>query len=273
MRKTVLFCTTMLLAGYLSGIGAFAAQEDEVTGIWYLNSMNMNGTEVSPSAMGMELTMELKAGGEAVLITSYDSDDTVEEDNGTWKIEDGNVVLTDSSDAEMVFTYEAGNLMSEEDGTAMTFGMEKTEAEQFEPGKVVENPELSDFNGTWNATMVDLFGMQMPAKAADISMTLEIADGKAKLTYTEGEEEITADLTGELEGDTLTMTSEKASETFTTLSTDKLQLRLHEGGVMSDSNKDFSEKETEAESQVAEDETESGVPDMEYAVYFEGATE
>lgn len=250
-----------------------AAEEADVIGTWYLNVMEMEGTEMNPAAMGMEMSLEVSEDRTALVKMTDEEDMT-----GTWEIEDGVFMFTDETDTVMKFTFAEEKLTTEEDGIKMIFGKEKAEAEIFEPGTVVAEPSMEDFDGNWNVVTVDLFGMQMPVAMAEFEMSLTIENGKATMHYNDGSSETDAELTGVLEGDTLTLTAPEAAEEemYTLFDLEVLNLRLHESGVLSYSDKDFSETETEeipapeAEAEDTEEpEEEVGYGDTSFAVYFE----
>lgn len=54
---------------------------------------------------------------------------------------------------------------------------EKEEYVPYVPGKPVEEPKLEDFDGDWNSTLMDAFGMQMPTAAgvSDVEMKISIS--------------------------------------------------------------------------------------------------
>lgn len=224
MKKVL--STAMMLALALSllcpALMVFA-EATNVEGTWYLNSLIFDGIEMSPAAVGLETSITLNADGTA-LMQSVGEDDGV----AAWS-QDGETITVTSEDEVIVFTLDGDTLvMGDEEGT-MIFGQEKTEAEPFVASPVREDVALSDFDGTWTATIIDMMGMQLPVGSFGMDMTLTIRNGSASISSIgeEGEQANTAN--GVFEGNTLTL-DVPASETSmgTTMA-----LVLREDGSMS----------------------------------------
>lgn len=277
-RKMGMVLGTALLATALA-VPVMALENEDVVGTWYLNIMEMEGTEINPGSMGMEMTIEFAEDGTALVLMT-DEEDTPAE----WVIEGDVLKLTDTAnDTTMDFTLAEDNLTTDEDGTIMTFGREKVEAEVYEPGTVIAEPALTDFDGSWKATLVDVFGMQMPVELAECEVSLELKDGNGTLYYNDGLSEVNGEMEGTLDGDVLTLVNKTASEDAVNLyfSTDTMTLRLHDDGMMSYSNMDFSGEEAAAEetaeteeAEEAAEETTDAAEETEeeedsFAVYFE----
>ena len=270
MKKRImgLMAGAVLMTGMLM-TPVMAAEEADVIGTWYLNVMDMEGTQMNPASMGMELSMEVSEDG-TVLAKMTDEEDT----RGTWVIEDGVLVFTDENDTVMNFTFADEELTTEEDGVKMIFGREKAEAEIFEPGEIVAEPKLEDFNGKWAATIMEAFGMQMPVAMAEMEMTLEIEGGKATLHFNDGMTATDAELIGSLEGDTLKLANPEAAEDefYMYFDPNVLTLKLHESGVLSYSSEETSEDEMDPETVIDSEDPETDedeMEDMSVAVYFE----
>ncbi|MBE5804623.1 MAG: hypothetical protein E7316_08950 [Clostridiales bacterium] len=198
------------------------AETVAVTGTWYLNQVSVDGTSMAPAALGMEMTMTLNEDNTA----SMDAMGEVVE--GTWAMEGESVVITFEGDP-LAFTLVEGNLTAELSGATMTFGKERTEVEIFTAGEAKADAVMADYNGTWNATLVDMLGMQLPMADMGTSMQLIVEDGKVTMISGEDSVEgvctvengvlvIEEDISIQLhEGDVLTMTldmSEDLSMTY-----------------------------------------------------------
>jgi len=87
----------------------------------------------------------------------------------------------------------------------MILGREKQELQSYVPAAVEPAPALQDFEGTWNAVMVDMLGMQMPMDALDMQLAIEIVGENAVVTHVEGGEEVVYSAPLKLEGSVLTV--------------------------------------------------------------------
>ena len=94
-----------------------------------------------------------------------------------WKI-DGDKVLITADDQTVEGEYSDGTLSVEMDGLSVVLSQEKEEYVPYVPGKPVAEPKLEDFNGDWTSTLIDLYGMQMPAtgEIAGVEMKMSITD-------------------------------------------------------------------------------------------------
>lgn len=163
MKKLAVLFGSVMMSGLLA-VPVMAVSEDEVIGTWYLNAFEQEGISVQmdPAAFGEEMSIEFLEGGKATMVMSGEEDP-----DGSWTLEGDTVLMTDSTDTTVEMTYEDGNLRAEEDGVIMIFGTEQEKAEVFAPGAVAEAPALEDFDGEWEAAMVDMWGMQMLPAFAD----------------------------------------------------------------------------------------------------------
>ncbi len=198
MKKA--FAALVILSMLLSAVAV--AEAADVTGTWYLISIESEGMAFNPSDFGMSITMELKEDGTALSATSGE-DDTAE---GTWKME-GDKVTVDIDDSPVEFTLADGKLSAEQDGMTMVFSQEEPVADTFTPAAPVEAEE-ADFAGTWTAVKIGLEGQYYPVSilGGDVtatidgatitldgflfsgtSMPLEFADGKMAFSGTDEE--------------------------------------------------------------------------------------
>lgn len=187
MKKALaaLVVLTMLLSAVA------VAEADSLVGIWYLNTMESDGTSFNPADFGVEMSIELKDDGTAVVLSSED-----ETKEGTWSAE-GDTVTVTVDDDPLVLTLTDGDLVAEEDDMKMVFGTEKSEAEAYVPGAPIE-AAVEDFAGAWTATKIEmdgtyydvaLLGVEVTASIEDTTITLDgfmFSNNALPLEYADG---------------------------------------------------------------------------------------
>ena len=181
MRLWVAGTVGVLMTGLMS-VNAYALEEKDVIGTWYVNELSMGGDILfHPGVMGMEVTVDIKEGGQMETITSYSGEEP-EADQSEWKIENDKLLMT-YSDQTVECEYADGKITITADGTTMILSQEKEEYEPYVPGKPVENPTMEDFKGEWICTLMDAFGMQMPVNSelTGFEMMLSIQEDKSEL--------------------------------------------------------------------------------------------
>ncbi len=206
MKKMIvsLLTTAMVMVSCTSVF----AEEVELAGTWYLNSIEEEGMEFSPAMMGMEMELVLNDDGSAELTSIYGGE--ADTDAAQWAETDGGVTVTDSEGTEMPLVLdEDGNLVMDEDGTIMVFGKEKIEGETFDPGVAVEDTELEDFIGSWEAAYLGMADGCFPYAMMGMTGSLEITADGATLTESMGEDmEFTTEYTLSFENGILTLKDE-----------------------------------------------------------------
>lgn len=218
----------MLLMLALLVCGA-AAEAADVTGTWYLNEVRMDGVTLNPSGLGMEMTMELKEGGAATISTAAGEEIVTME--GEWTQDGATVTVSVEGDPMAMVLDEAGNLVADEPetGVTMVYGRELKTFEAFDPGPVKADVTVSDFDGTWTATLVEMYGQQLSPAAMGVSIVIELKDGVGSVTqFAEDGSSTTYDVTGELADGILTITN-----TAEDGASSSMPLTLYESGMMS----------------------------------------
>ena len=93
MRLWVAGTVGVLMTGLMS-VNAYALEEKDVIGTWYVNELSMGGDILfHPGVMGMEVTVDIKEGGQMETITSYSGEEP-EADQSEWKIENDKLLMT-----------------------------------------------------------------------------------------------------------------------------------------------------------------------------------
>ena len=254
-RKIIGMLATAALAAALTCTAAFA-EEVDVTGEWYLQSMEQDGQVFDASMLAsFGMTGVITLGEDCSVTIAFTGEDTVE-GTYTWDGETGEI----TSDGESIpFTLEDEQLIMEQEGVKMVCGRDMPEAEAFELAEVVADAQLADFNGVWAAETFVMAGMPLPMETLGMEMILTIEDGKvtSKTTYlsesTDETEAAEPDVMeqvfeAELKDGALTGTMEGGE-------TAKLELR--EDGTMTMTNgeaggEEVGEEETEAMSEEAD---------------------
>ena len=185
MKKTLAMLLALTLA---AAVCAFAAADEaDFLGTWYLNGINMEGNEINPASMGMEMILEVSADGTYVLSTPGAEE---ADQPGTWKLDmdDGVEELelaVEGVDDDFSLKIVNGELVGEEDGLGMRFGREKEEAEVYTPAEPAADAKEEDYAGKWTAVKVDMDGLY-----ADYALFGGVM----------------GDFTAEIEGTTITLT-------------------------------------------------------------------
>ena len=258
MRLWVAGTVGVLMTGLMS-VNAYALEEKDIVGTWYVNELSMGGDILfHPGVMGMEVTVDIKEGGQMETLISYRGEEP-EVDQSEWKIENDKLLMTSDGQTEEC-EYADGKITITADGTTMILSQEKEEYEPYVPGKPVENPTMEDFEGEWICTMMDAFGMQMPVNSelTGFEMTLSIQEDKSELIIIESGEESKAELHG---GNTLILKAAAEDEAGTMLfscGTMRLSL-LDDGKLCFEPESDGSEEET----------SETGGEDFSVKTYFD----
>ena len=162
-------------------------------GMWYLNTLVMDGQEYSAADMGMDLTLQLNEDGSAVLNV-----ETVTE--AFWRVDGDNVILS-SSGTEIILAPDGDTLSAESDGIKLTFGREPVEP-GYVPAEPVAAQTVGEFDGVWEAFWLESYGMGIPVEAYSDEMgslfgtdtlAIEIRDGAVRWLGAEEAEDWTLD--------------------------------------------------------------------------------
>ena len=198
MKKLI----SMMLVLALCLLGCAIAEPMDMTGDWYLNTIESEGMQLDPAVLGFELTLTLNADGSATM-KSFDESDS----SCSWVMDGENVVITDPAGDTMTAVPEGANLVvqEQESGFLMILGREKTAVQNYVPAAVEKNPAMDDFQGLWNAAIIDMLGMQLPMDTIGMKLMVEIKDTTATVTSNESGAETTYIAPVKLEGDTLTI--------------------------------------------------------------------
>ena len=216
MKKLIAVVLTLAFSMFAIAM----AETADYLGTWYLNEMTMGEASFAPGAMGMDLSMEIKEDGTAVLTAlgmEEGAEDGAEEQAATWTL-DGETLTVTVDGEDMILTLQDGALKGEQGGMGMSFGREKVEAEAYEPTAVNANATEADYAGTWKATYIEMegnyiqasiFGMDLTAVINGTTLTLdgmyvfenatlESTFSNGALNYEGGEGEMYAAITAEL---------------------------------------------------------------------------
>lgn len=215
MKK--LLCALLALAMLCA---CAAAEEADVTGTWYLAEGYIDGVSLNPIRMGMEGTMILRADGtvdmdlqwvllDLIAETGIDPFEEEPPAEIRWKMDGGKVILINENNETTELTLVDGSLVHPlSEGDSLVFGREKPAANYFDPGAPLADAALEDFDGTWNATVVNFAGMEVTVGEMLLEITVELSGGSGTITDSSYgiDEPITYAVTGELVDGVLTVT-------------------------------------------------------------------
>lgn len=245
-------CISIFMAFCLACMPALSSHGEEltemdvdVTGEWYLISVEANGREVPASAMGLEMTLSMREDGTLSLLEIEDGEeDDADTEAGTWELDgfEGTALIDDDRYELSVFGESLSLLEIDDDDTYyLNFGREKPAEVTISPVK--EDPALEDFDGTWEAKSIELFGISTPCEEIGLSCTLTISGGEITcdmITVNEetGEEEtLNCTLKGDLEDEVLSVLGGEEEDYI------DFSLQLHEDGTMTDGYEDDPDEE------------------------------
>lgn len=198
MKKLIAWTLALLMC-----LGLALAETTDFTGVWYLNEMATSMTVIAPASTGMNWVMTLNADGTAAL------DGLESPGAGTWAVEEDKIVVTLDGEP-MVFTLEDGCLVADNNGMMMIFGRETNNI----AGDAKADAAMEDYNGLWNAFMLDERGLRMPLKDTGIVMQIAVNNGKAVVTEGSVEEMVSAEADAAVENGMLRLTSGGADTGF-----------------------------------------------------------
>lgn len=153
-------------------------------GVWVMTGMVANGVEMGTETMsmfGLTLTLTLNADGTCVV------DGMGQTDSGTWAVTANGVAITDPTET-LEFVYVDDMLVMDDAGSQMMLTREGAapaivETAAAEP---VMNVPAEDFEGAWELTTANLFGMNVTAADMGVTMSFNLAAGQG--TYLEGDD-------------------------------------------------------------------------------------
>ena len=186
VKKIGALLLTLMMA--CVAISAMALTAEEVQGDWYLTEMTgTNDGEtfsINPAAMGIQIQLTLNEDGTAVMKNL--SDETDEDQVGTWEIKDDAVVLTENDEA-MTLILEDGILKGEMDGSGFVFSREMGEA--VAAPEVISAESEDVFLGSWKVSLINMDGTLFPVDTInqmglEFSSTLTITPGEAAFNLT-----------------------------------------------------------------------------------------
>lgn len=179
-----------LALAMLTGVTALAGTED-YTGTWYLNALVLGDANLAPSALGMDMTMEIKDDATLVMSTPVIAEEgaepTIESIEGTWTLESDTLTVTlvdeEAGEQTMTMNIKDGNLVGEEQGLGLVFGREKTEVETYKPAEANTNATAEDYAGKWIASMLKIDGSYLDMSIFMIGEMTITVEGDS-LTFT-----------------------------------------------------------------------------------------
>ena len=202
-----------------------AAETADVTGTWYLNEIQTSVMTLNPAMLGMELVLTLNPDGTAVTTSTASAEQT-----GAWEMDGETVNVTIAGNPQALSLDENGNLVGveAETGTTMVYGREKAEVVYFDPGTALTDVTLADFDGTWNATLVQLGGIKLTPAEIGMEITIELSGGEGRFLqkYAASAETIEFSVVGELTADGALILSDADGNAQSAL------YRLYDSGVM-----------------------------------------
>ena len=143
MKKLIaaLMVLVMLCCGF-----AMAETTTDVTGTWYA------------SLAGMVVTLQINADGTVTMEVPG-----MGNNEGVWEIEGDTLYINRGQEDETPLTITADGALADPEG-ALTFGREPIAA--IELPAIVPAADISAFNGTWNAGIINAYGMTLDMETA-----------------------------------------------------------------------------------------------------------
>ncbi len=199
-------------------LGVAAAETADIIGTWYLSEVVVYGESCVPAALGLDITMTL---GENETATTVFGEETMV---SYWR-KNGDEYVTPLSDGLLTFKPQDGRLVGQVMGSEQLIGAQMIFIKTIELGEAKTDATMADYNGKWNATMVDFLGMQIPIDDMGTTMEITIADGKVMLKETvEGAEPMTEEGNVTVENGMAAITVPGSNEA--------VSVQLYEGDVL-----------------------------------------
>ena len=130
-------------------VGSVFAADEDFAGVWYLNSISMDGENViSIADMGMRSEMTLNEDGTAVMTMDFGGEsDTAE---GTWTKTEEGVAIVINEETQTAALKDVFLVFDTGDSGMMIYGREEP-GPGFEPAEPDEKAQAADYEGTWKA--------------------------------------------------------------------------------------------------------------------------
>ncbi len=162
-----------------------AMADDDVTGEWTMIKAVVQGMEMDPTALGMEMVIILNADGTAEAKSSYGEAEP-EVSDGTWTMDGSTVTITIGGEPAE-FIYEDGQLIMDmgEQGK-MIFSKDAVAAPAAQAANIIAANSIEDFSGSWKLTTAKVMGMEVP-----ISMLASVLGQEMDITMTVEGEQVT----------------------------------------------------------------------------------
>ena len=178
LTAAVVMLFTTMFAG-----AALAAEAEDVTGEWHVLSMKQGDVEMDAallSVMGMDLVLELREDGTAVLSMTGDPIEGTWELNGT----EGKISVSNEGEEEraILFTVEEGVITLDINGQSAKFSREGASLDVATLAPAVADAKLEDFNGDWKLTYYVAFGLPLPLAAVGLDVAMTVEDGNIAVT-------------------------------------------------------------------------------------------
>ncbi len=153
-------------------------------GMWVMTGMVADGVEMGTETMsmfGLTLTLTLNEDGTCVV------DGMGQKESGTWTVTPAGVAITDPTET-IEFVYVDDMLVTEEAGSQMMLTREGAAPAIVEKAAAapVMNVPAEAFEGAWELTSANLFGMDITAADMGVTMSFNLAAGAG--TYLEGDD-------------------------------------------------------------------------------------
>lgn len=150
---------TALLVALLMLFTFASAGAADFLGAWYLASYESNGITLNPADMGMEMSFTLNGDGTGVITVPGEEDMAA-----TWTADGANITITAANNPLTFALTDDGKMVAQQEETKMIFGREAP-APGFVPAAAIAAADIAQFDGTWNITTVNAFGMIVPFSA------------------------------------------------------------------------------------------------------------
>ena len=177
MNKTIIrFLVPLFLLLSLS-IGAFA-QEADFSGRWNCRTLVIDGETYYTADLDWEAFFDFSENGAAKLTINGETG------TGTWRVENGALVVTDD-DGDFWLTRKGDALEMSIGGTLMVFGREQAAAQGSQTGPAVPVPVVSgsymetDYIGRWYSTSFVHDGIEYYSYEAEFELTFDFYENGA----------------------------------------------------------------------------------------------
>lgn len=175
MKKLLSALLILLLA--LASAPALAQESFDPTGTWYFSAFELADRKLGVSYAGITATIEFFGDSTARLLWNGEPSDC----KWTWDGDTLRVANNATMNEEFAFTLRDNALIADL-GVPLVLEREPIAYDGYESGKQRTDASITDFDGAWQAVILDAGDILMPMPILDMVLRFEIENGSIRFT-------------------------------------------------------------------------------------------